>query len=228
MPSSALTVAFVVGVTPGKWARVWAQRLPGHPLTLLALDPEAALAGLEDGTVDVALLRLPVDADRWHAIPLYEELAVVVAPKDHAIDALDSVLMADLAGENVLGGSWEEAMSLVATTVGVAIMPQSVARALSRRDVVARPLVDGPTTRIALVWRLDRREPLLDEFIGIVRGRTANSSRGTVEADESAAVESPRKTTPKAPKGPTSPQRSGPKRAARGTTDRRRGGGRGR
>lgn len=221
MPSSALTVAFVVGVTPGKWARVWAERRPGHPLTLLALSPDAALTALDDGTADLALLRLPVDTERWHAIALYEENGVVVAPKDHAIEALDSVSLADLTGETLLEGPWEDAVALVAANVGVALMPQSVARALSRRDVVARLVTDAVTTRIALVWRKDRDDPLIDEFVGIVRGRTANSSRGAIdEPAESTPAPRPRASTPK----PSARAAA----ASRAAQNRRRSGGRGR
>ena len=61
--------------------------------------------------------------------------------------------------------------------VGLALMPMSVARAHSRRDVVARPLTDAADSGIALVWPRASDDPRLDTFIGIVRGRTANSSR---------------------------------------------------
>lgn len=220
MPPSALTVAFVLGVTPGKWARVWAERRPGHPLTLLPLEPDAALSALEEGTADLALVRLPVDTERWHAIALYGENAVVVAPKDHAIEALDSVTLADLAGETLLDGAWGESVALVAANVGVALMPQSVARALSRRDVVARPVTDAPTTRIALVWTRDRDDPEIEEFVGIVRGRTANSSRGAVdEQPDPAPAPRQRATRPATPSA---------KAASRAAQNRRRSGGRGR
>ncbi len=206
MSGPGLVVAFVVGVTPGKWARVWAERLPQHPLALIPMGQANALTALEDGSADVALLRLPVAAEHLSAIPLYEELAVVVAPKDHAIEAVDAVSLADLAGETVLDGPWEEAVALVAANVGVAMMPHSVARALSRRDVVARPVTDGPTTRIALVWLTDRTTPLIEEFVGIVRGRTANSSRGAVAQPPAAPVRAA------APKRPAPPKRGARRR----------------
>ena len=175
-------VGFVVGVTPGKWARVWAERLPRHPLELRPLAPSDALAALESGDVDAAFLRLPVDDETLSAIPLYTETAVVVVPKDHPAEALDELSLSDLTGDNVIAGDgpldWAAAVELVAANVGVAIMPQSVARALSRRDVVSRPLVDGPESRIALVWPTGKTTELVEEFTGIVRGRTANSSRG--------------------------------------------------
>jgi len=167
-------VAYVLGVTPGKWAGIWRDRMPRHPLELVHLSPADAVAALVSGEADVALLRLPVADESLSTIPLYVERPVVVVPKDHPVEALDEVVLADL--EDVLDGDWAAAVELVAANVGVAVMPQSVARALSRKDVVARPVTDGPETRVALVW--STTTPEVEEFIGIVRGRTANSSRG--------------------------------------------------
>jgi len=177
-----LLVAFVPGVTPGKWERVWRERRPGGRLDLVPLPQAAALAALTDGSVHMALARDVVADDRWHAIPLYREAPVVVAPKGSLVAALDVVDLVDLDGENVLtvdlsGGGGEDAVELVAANVGVAVLPQSVARALSRKDVVARPLRDAPETGISLVWPADGAHPLCEVFVGIVRGRTANSSR---------------------------------------------------
>ncbi len=171
-------LAYVVGVTPGKWARVWGERMPRHPLTLLQLSQSAALAALGDGTADAALLRLPVDDPALSTIPLYAELAVVVAAKGHALEAVDAVTTAELQEFGVLEGEWAATVELAAANVGVALMPQSVARAYSRRDVTARPVTDAPETRVALAWPTARTTPEVDELIGIVRGRTANSSRG--------------------------------------------------
>lgn len=174
-----LVVAFVPGVTPGKWERVWRERRPGI-LTLQPLPPAAALAALRDGTAHMALLRDVTADDDLHAIPLYREAPVVVAPRGSLVAALDAVDVADLSDETVLTVDPErpeDAVELVAANVGVAVLPQSVARALSRKDVVARPLRDAPDTGVSLVWPRDGAHPLCDVFIGVVRGRTANSSR---------------------------------------------------
>ncbi|GHF10638.1 LysR substrate-binding domain-containing protein [Pseudolysinimonas yzui] len=177
-----LIVAFVPGVTPGKWERVWRERRPGGRLDLVPLPQSAALAALADGSAHMALARDVAADDRWHAIPLYREGPVVVAPKGSLVAALDAVDLADLEGETVLPvdlaeGAGEDAVELVAANAGVAVMPQSVARALSRKDVVARPLRDAPDTGISLVWPVESPHPMCEVFIGIVRGRTANSSR---------------------------------------------------
>jgi len=176
-----LVVAFVPGVTPGKWERIWRERRPGT-LTLLPLPQAAALAALGDGRVHMALLRDVEADDARHAIQLYRERPVVVAPRDSLVAALDEVDAADLAGLDVqpvdlLSGDGASAVELVAANVGVAVLPQSVARLHSRKDVVARPLAGVPDTGVALVWPVAGPHPLADAFIGIVRGRTANSSR---------------------------------------------------
>ena len=48
---SPLRVAFVPGVTPDKWARIWAERMPRAPLELLQVEEEqqtAAEASTDD------------------------------------------------------------------------------------------------------------------------------------------------------------------------------------
>ena len=171
-------LAFVPGVTPAKWVGVWKERMPRVPIELRPLAEADALRSLLIGEATVALLREPFARDGLSAIPLYEERAVVVAPRDHPIAAFDELTLADLAAENLLDGDAREAVDLVAANVGVAIMPQSVARLHGRRDVVARLLSDAPTTRIALAWLEHGTTDHIEEFVGIVRGRTANSSRG--------------------------------------------------
>lgn len=182
MTREPFVLAFVSGVTPSKWVGVWKERMRDVPIELRALSQADAERAVSDGTVHVALLRLPFSAPETSVIPLYVEKPVVVAPKGHAIEAVESVLLSELSGDVLIEGQDAAAVELVAANVGVAIMPQSVARALSRKDVIARFVNDAPDTQIALAWRTERTGPLIEEFVGIVRGRTANSSRGAVAA----------------------------------------------
>lgn len=167
---------FVPGVTPGKWARVWDERRLDARLELRPASETDALAALR-GPAHMALLRDVEASDDLHVIQLYREQPVVLAARDSVVGALDSVTLADLAGENVVEGQDAATAELVATGTAVAIMPQAVARALSRRDVVARPVTDAPDTGIGLAWLTSGQHPLIDTFVGIVRGRSANSSR---------------------------------------------------
>lgn len=174
-------VAFVPGVTPGKWERIWRERRLGT-LTLVPSRQADALAGLADGSVHMAFLRDVAASEDRHAIQLYREQPVVVAPRDSLVTDLDTVDAAELAGLDVhpvdlLTDDGSSAVELVAANVGVTVLPQSVARLHSRRDVVARPLTGVPDTGVALVWPVANLHPLTDSFVGVVRGRTANSSR---------------------------------------------------
>ena len=171
-------LAFVPGVTPAKWVGVWKQRMPRTPIELRPVPQDEALRSLRDGGATVALLRLPVDGGGLSVIPLYSEVAVVVAARDHPISDFESVTLSDLAGENLLSGQDAAAVELVAATGSIAMMPHSIARLHSRKDVVARPVTDAAETRVALVWIEAQTTPWVEEFVGIVRGRTANSSRG--------------------------------------------------
>jgi DNA-binding transcriptional LysR family regulator len=181
--TTPLRVAFVPGVTPGKWLRIWEQRMPASPLEVTLVEEKVQREVLYDGSADLAFVRLPVDRDGLHVIPLYTERPVVVVPKEHAATAYPEITDADLAGEIRLevsdGLTAKEAIETVAAGTGVVVVPMSVARLFHRKDVEHVPVSDLPETLIGLAWRKDRDDPRFEEFVGVVRGRTARSSRGT-------------------------------------------------
>jgi hypothetical protein len=71
----------------------------------------------------------------------------------------------------------DDTMELVAAGVGFVILPHSLARLHSRKDVVSRPVEDVAETQVSLAWIAAETTDLIEEFVGIVRGRTAASSR---------------------------------------------------
>lgn len=190
--SHALIVALVPGVTVTKWVRIWSERHPEVPLTLHPTTQREQSSVVLDGVAHLSFVRLPIEQHGLHVIPLYRERAVAVASKDHLIAAADEVTLADLAGETMLAGvvthTDRERFDLVAAGVGILVVPQSIARQQSRKDVVVRPVTDALETQIALVWRADQTDDalaeLIDEFVGIVRGRTARSSRSNAVTDD--------------------------------------------
>ena len=211
--SHALIVAFAPGVTVTKWVRIWAERHPEVPLMIHPTAQKEQSSVVLDGTAHLSFVRLPIEQHGLHVIPLYRERAVVVSSKDHLFAAVDEVTLSDLASETMLAGGVthtdRERFDLAAAGVGILVVPQSIARQQSRKDVVVRPITDGPETQIALVWRADQTDhtlaELIDEFVGIVRGRTARSSRSAAAADDvdtgrAVAAMPPRQTT--TPRGP--------------------------
>ncbi len=202
MTQSSLTLGYVPGGTPAKWARIWAERHAEVPLVLRAVAAADAAAEVRTGTVDVALLRLPTDTSGLAVIPLYEEATVAVMPTDHLLSAADEITFADLDGEPILlprddvvawpdapgtvidhrPESTEDAIELVAAGMGVLIVPQSLARLYHRKDLTYRPIVDAPTCAVALAFSQGPPSELVEEFTGIVRGRKPGSSRGQAQS----------------------------------------------
>jgi len=191
-PPTELRFAYVAGVTPGKWIRRWEERMPDVPLHAFMSDDGAQLSVLRDGSADLSFVRLPVDREGLNVIPLYEEQPVVVAPKGHEISVFEEVALEDLSEENFLDveemGGPHMALQVVASGAGLAILPMSVARHLNNKQTVMRLLTGAPGTQIGLAWLAGTDSPVIEEFIGIVRGRTAQSSR-----QPSAQQEKPKK-----------------------------------
>lgn len=165
----------------------------------------AAAWSPEDSGIDVAILRADPHGDGrvrhedLHAIELYREVPVVVMSVDSDLTAADELVLADLTGEVLITpvddvlrlampdgmqaprftapATTQDAIEIVASGVGVVIVPMSVARLHHRKDVAWRPLTDGPLSHVSIVWHRDNDSPAVAAFVGIVRGRTANSSR---------------------------------------------------
>ncbi|WUJ70577.1 LysR family substrate-binding domain-containing protein [Kribbella soli] len=214
-------LGYVPGVTPAKWVRLWAERLPRVPLELIQVTAADAPDLVRRGEADAVLLRLPIDRTGLHAIPLYVEQTVVVVPKDHLITAAEEITVDDLADELMLHAQddvldWErppgrlieerpartgDAVELVAMGTGLLVVPQSLARLHHRKDLTYRPLTGVPESQVALSWPEAETSELVEHLIGIVRGRTVNSTRGPA---------------PKAPRTPRTPKQAAPKKAAPG------------
>jgi DNA-binding transcriptional LysR family regulator len=202
-PPGPFRVGFVPGVTPDKWARVWAERMPRSPLVLVPLGDQDGVALLREGHLDMCLIRQPVDREGLHLIPLYDEQPVVVVSKENPVAAYDEIDVADLSEEHLLQDpddvpawrdvatevadgsrfpvppmSLRQAVDSVAADAGIVIVPMSLARLHSRRDVVHVRATGVPTSSVGLAWLRDADDERIETFIGVVRGRTANSSRG--------------------------------------------------
>jgi DNA-binding transcriptional LysR family regulator len=193
MMSDELRLGFVTGTTPDKWARAWRERRRER-LTLVPISEQEQEAVVRRGEVDLALVRLPVDTEGLHCVRLYDETPVVVAGRDHLVSAADTVTLDDLADEQLVrphASGWRptaeqlawpsmserEAIETVAAGTGVVIVPMSVARLYHRKDVVHRDVTDLPPTTVALVWLRERDDDVTQAFVGVVKGRTANTSR---------------------------------------------------
>ena len=225
---AAFRIAFVPGVSPDTWAGKWRERVRRVPLVLVPVPGEDQLAVLHDGRADMSLVRLPVDQEGLSVISLYQEVPVVVVPKEHPVAAYDEVDVTDLADEHLLQDpdvvpAWRDvatevadgsrypvpqmtlaqAIETVGAGTGIVIVPMSLARLHQRKDVTSRPVTGIEHYGVGLAWRTDSSDERTDYFIGIVRGRTANSSRSPVPGEPAVEPEGARKSA-----GPTKARRS--------------------
>lgn len=193
MSEQPFRLGFVTGATPDKWAGTWRSR-SRDPLELVPVEEAEQETRVRDGSLDMCLVRLPVDREGLHLIPLYDEVAVVVAGREHLVSVADEVSLADLADDQLVlphRSGWtpaapqlawppmstRDAIEVVASGTGVVLLPMSIARLHHRKDVVQRPVVDLEPTKVGLAWLVENDDPRVQTFIGIVRGRTERSSR---------------------------------------------------
>ena len=137
---------------------------------------------LKNGVIDAAVVALPFDVPGIKTLPLYDEKYVVMVPIDHAWANKKMVNAEDLIDENVLllnsghcyshqilqacpdlsrkgqvlqGNSLETIRNMVASNLGITVLPSSAAT-----ERYVNPLVKvipfanpAPVRRIALAWR---------------------------------------------------------------------------
>ncbi|MFI8963000.1 LysR family substrate-binding domain-containing protein [Streptomyces sp. NPDC053493] len=247
-PAPSFRLAYVPGVTPSKWVRIWQERLPDVPLELVQVEAAEAAGLLRERAADAGFVRLPVDRTDLSAIPLYTETTVVVVPKDHLVAAADEVTVEDIAEDIVLHPlddtlDWDgppglpaferpattaDAIELVAAGIGLLVVPQSLARLYHRKDLTYRTITGTPQSQVALSWPEEATTDLVEDFIGIVRGRTVNSSRGrrpderTPNADRAAKAA---KSAKAAKGGRSEKPKQSPKQGQKPGGGRRTGGG---
>ncbi|WP_372347599.1 LysR family transcriptional regulator [Streptomyces sp. KL116D] len=94
--------------------RRWRQDHPDVPLELLRIDDRTA--GLTRGTVDIALLRGPVDAPGLVTRLLHREARVAALPSDSPLARRPHLALADLQGEVI-------ALNTVSGTTGLDLWP---------------------------------------------------------------------------------------------------------
>ena len=141
---------------------------------------------------ELPVVILPVD----HVLTVLDEVPVEELAEEFLlqpasdIPAYEEVSRAwrESAGRIVPEGLTDkETIELVAAGVGLYIVPMSIARFYHRKDLTYRPVAGLDTYPVRLVWprapkgepRSEELEALLQDFIGIVRGRTATSDRGS-------------------------------------------------
>jgi DNA-binding transcriptional LysR family regulator len=204
-----------VGCTP--WAdftsgpqviRGFGKRHPHVEVELQSLSSAEQIAALEDGRLDVGILRPPVDRRMLMTEPLLTERLVVVFPRGHRFTAHRRVPWRELADEayvllsrrrapsfdSIVSQACADAgltlrvryevdhpqavLALVAAGLGVSLAPATFA-ALKSPGIAYRGLRPaGPLLRTIVVWRREGGSPLVPRFLRVAR-ETSHARRGS-------------------------------------------------
>jgi LysR family transcriptional regulator, hca operon transcriptional activator len=174
--------------------RLLRDQLPSIEVILVSQTSPELASGLLRGKVDVAFLRPEPEMPDLAFKHLTSEPLIVILPSDHRFVALDAISPRDLEGETFVNvsntaptlrividnylrnsgvniataheaASLSMAVSLVASTRGVALLPV-YARNFLPRSVVSRPLVGAaPTIDLVLGYYEANTSPLLKLFL---------------------------------------------------------------
>ncbi|MFV2178889.1 LysR family transcriptional regulator [Actinomadura sp. LOL_016] len=167
--------------TPGIIA-AFVRRRPGWRVEMRQASWAVPAAGLADGAVDVALVRLPFPGqDGFRVRVLLSEPRHVALAAGHPLAARDVIAFRDLWDEPFVAappetGAWrdhwlaaderdgrpvrvgavteqpDDWLSAVANGLGVALAPASAARFYARPGVVYRPVDGVGPSRVAVAW----------------------------------------------------------------------------
>jgi LysR family hydrogen peroxide-inducible transcriptional activator len=103
------------------------ERYPLVHLVLVDATTTSLLPQLLDGTLDLAVINLPVADPRLTAEPLFSEERVLVAPAGHALASKDRLTLSDLADHPLVmeprGTAFRDELDQAARAVGVELEP---------------------------------------------------------------------------------------------------------
>ena len=184
--------------------RIMRDELPDIEVVILSLSSPDLAMGLMRGKIDLAFLRHERDAPGIVFVPLIEEPLIVLMPADHRLTLRQAVTRDDIAGEQIVGVPWDKspalravteaygarlgidlapdhlvdnlsmAMSLVASTGGIALMPL-YARNLLPPSVTSRPLAGvAPTIDLSLGYNQANTSVLLKTIVGRIEDLTSS------------------------------------------------------
>jgi DNA-binding transcriptional LysR family regulator len=179
--------------------RLFRERFGGVELELKELTSAQQIDALYEGGIRVGLVRLPLRAPGIRFEPVLEERLVVALPSGHALEALDRVSLETIADlplifftRQLIPGfhaqivelfqrvgafpkvaqhavHLQTIVGLVASGVGIAILPSSAQR-VSREGVVYRALdVPDATSWMGLAWVEGDESKLVRNFVRTVR-----------------------------------------------------------
>lgn len=201
-----ISLGFVRGIGPDKWVARWQAVRSRRPITLVPINEVGdAPTSTCDMTLvrtwpGIVPERSEGSMRTRHAVRLYDEAIALVVPTGHDAAGTTSMSVEELSLLRLLDHPdhapqwpapepWQDpawrpasiagALEIVATGLGAILMPHPLARHLVDKHAhVIIPLDEelAPST-VWATWEVSHDSDEMQELIGVLRGRTARSSR---------------------------------------------------
>jgi DNA-binding transcriptional LysR family regulator len=193
-----LTVGFFTGdLTLAPAMRMFAGSHPDVAVDVHRIYWHDQTRGVLDGSIDLALVHLPIDDQGLQLEPLHTEPRFAILAADHPLAGRDSVGIEELGDDPVVlhhgaSAAWEafhnldprpdgraarpgpevtcleEKLEVVAAGRAISFLPESAAAGIPLQPgVVAVPVVDMPPTQVSIAWSAERENPLVREFVEV-------------------------------------------------------------
>lgn len=189
-----------------QWLRRFRQDYPKVTYQLWTANSRDVLERLDEGLLDVALVRGPLaNKSRYGILPLFTEGWICLFPDDASAPGPDgtAVTLADLAEKDLIVSAQrakqirhlfrEEQLEarivcefsplmngivLAEQGLGIAILPASAAASLNGHKVVVRPLSLPEMSQVCLVWRSDiKQTEVARRFLDMIRANILQKER---------------------------------------------------
>ena len=171
--------------------RRWSERHPSA--TLLFVQSQTRMAGLADGTADIAVLRVPVDDHRFEVVAVGSERRVGAVCVNDPLAKRRSLTLTDLAKHTLAIDSttgttvpelWpphdrpqhlrhthtvEDWVNVIAAGHAVGMTTVATSKQFRHPDIAYRPMRDVPDVTVSLAWRRGEAPHHVHELVDVVR-----------------------------------------------------------
>ena len=184
--------AITVGLPPMVGARFFPKIIsdftmtyPQISLTLLEVGSEKVQVGIDDGSLDIGVVMLPVDENIFEMFPILNEPIMLIVHPDHVLAKESTVTMSQLKNESFIlfresftlhnriidkciqsgfhptivfkSSHWDFIAEMVAINFGIALLPKTICEDLDPTLVKIIPMAEPMIHwELGVIWKKDR------------------------------------------------------------------------
>ncbi|WP_042164659.1 LysR family transcriptional regulator [Paenibacillus gorillae] len=158
------------------------ERYPGISVQMVEYGAVRIEESVGSGNLDVGVVLTPVDTELFESIPLVREKLNVILPASHPFSGRKSIALSELSSERFIlfsneftlhdriighcrdagfapnivyeSSQWDFITEMVASDLGIAMLPETICRALDSEQISSVPLTDPVIPwELVMVWK---------------------------------------------------------------------------